>query len=236
MGTAMTEILRTNILYSIEGCGHEDEINLKLGNAEIVIIAVKPQSFAEMASGLKVDMSEKLVISIMAGISIEKMQEVLGVKKVVRTLPSLPLKVGQSLTVWKAADEVSAEEKHVTREILKSFGDEVEVEDENQLSLISVISGCGPAYFAYFGEKMADFLVKNGMTVEEAGKIAKQTLIGTGELVKQSGWDLQEMRERVTSKGGLTEAAIKNMEENDLGEVVEKAAEAAIKRNSELNK
>ena len=117
-----------------------------------------------------------------------------------------------------------------------SFGKEMEVDTEEKISSIGVVSGCGPGLFAYFGEKMAGFLVAQGISVEEAEKIARQTLIGTGEVVKENNWNLTDMRQKVSSKGGLTEAGVKVMEENKVGDVFAKVGEAAMKREKELNK
>lgn len=222
--------------FELSGCEKGDDVNKKLEQAEVVIIAVKPQVFGELAESINVDMSGKLVISIMAGIGIEKIAAALKSLKIVRTLPNLALKVGESFTVWRAGEGVSDEEKEVVREILISFGKELEVDNESKISSIGVVSGCGPGFFAYFGEKMAEFLVKNGVEVEVAGKVVKQTLIGTGKVLQESEWSVTEMRQKVSSKGGLTEAGVKIMEANRLGEIFDKVGEAAMKRERELGR
>lgn len=236
MGKAMMDILSKCGDFELSGCEKSDDVNKKLEQAEVVIIAVKPQVFGEVAETITIDMSGKLVISIMAGIGIEKIKSALKTDKVVRTLPNLALKVGESLTIWKAAEEISDDEKVLVKEILMNFGKEMEVTDESKISSIGVVSGCGPGFIAYFGEQMAGFLVKQGLAEEEAEKVARQTLIGTGEVVKKNDWSLTEMREKVSSKGGLTEAGVKAMEAEGLGKVFEKGGEAALKRNEELNK
>lgn len=236
MGKAMFDILGKRGGFELSGCEKEDDVSKKLEQAEVVIIAVKPQVFGELAGQINVDLREKLIISIMAGIGIEKMAELLKTKKIVRTLPNLALKVGQSLTLWKAGEGVSGEEKAVVKEILKSFGQEVEVDTEDKIALIGVVSGCGPGFLAYYGEKMAEFLVGHGISPVEAEKVARQTLIGTGEVVKESAWNLTDMRQKVSSKGGLTEAGVNAMEAAGLGEIFAKGGEAALKRNEELSK
>lgn len=236
MGKAMSDILSKNGEFEVIGCEKEDDVNNKLDQAGVVILAVKPQMFGDLAESIKIDLSGKLIISIIAGIGIEKMKELLKTKKIVRTLPNLALKVGQSLTVWKAGEDISDGEKAIVKEILVSFGKEMEVDTEEKISSIGVVSGCGPGFFAYFGEKMAGFLVAQGISVEEAETIARQTLIGTGEVVKENNWNLTDMRQKVSSKGGLTEAGVNVMEENKVGEVFAKVGEAAMKREKELNK
>lgn len=236
MGKAMWDILNKRGEFELAGCDKDDDVNVAAADADILILAVKPQVFAELAESIKFDLGEKLIISIMAGIGIEKMTTLLQSKKIVRTLPNLALKVGQSLTIWKASDGVSIEEKSLVREILTNFGQEMEVDTEDKIAIIGVVSGCGPGFIAYFGEKMAEFLVTHGLSSVEAEKVARQTLIGTGEVVKESAWNLTDMRQKVSSKGGLTEAGVNTMEENKMGEVFAKGGEAALKRNEELSK
>lgn len=236
MGKAMWDVLAKAGEFELAGCDKEDDVNKCVAGADVVILAVKPQVFGELAASVRVDLSSKLVISIMSGIGIEKMMIVLKTKKIVRTLPNLALKVGQSLTIWKASDEVTIEEKKLAKEILANFGQEIEVDDENKIALIGVVSGCGPGFIAYYGEKMAEFLVAHGIDEVEAEKVARQTLIGTGEVVKAEGWNLSDMRARVSSKGGLTEAGVKAMEEADMRGVFAKGGEAALKRSEELSK
>lgn len=235
MGKAMWDILSKKGEYELIGCGKGDDVDVKVAGAEVVILAVKPQAFAELADGIKADLNGKLVISIMAGIGIQKMAEALGTEKIVRTLPNLALKVGQSLTLWKAGEGVLEEEKKVVKEILASFGEEMEVDSEDEIVLIGVVSGCGPGFLAYYAEKMADFLVSMGVDAMMAEKVARQTLIGTGEVVREGGWNLSELRQKVSSKGGLTEAGVRAMEDADMGGVFAKGGEAALKKNEELS-
>ncbi len=236
MGKAMLDILSKKGEFELIGCKKKDDVNIKAADAGILILAVKPQSFEELARNVTVDLGGKLVISIMAGIGIEKIQKFLKVKRVVRALPNLALKVGLSLTLWKSADEISNEEKSLVKKILASFGQEVEVDSEEKISLIGVVSGCGPGFIAYFGEKMAEFLIKHGIDKVEAEKIARQTLIGTGEVVKENNWDLTDMRQKVSSKGGLTEAGVNAMEAGGMGEIFSNGAKAALNREKELSK
>lgn len=235
MGKAMWDILSSDNEFELIGCEKEDDVNKKIEHAEVVILAVKPQSFSAMAEKIRVDLSNKLVISIMAGVGIERMCATLKTRKIVRTLPNLALKVGQSSTVWKAGDYVSIEEKNLVKKILGRFGQEIEVETEEKIPIIGVVSGCGPGFIAYFGEKMAEFLGSKGVDPVEAEKIARQTLIGTGEVVKKNQWNLTDMRQKVSSKGGLTEAGVKIMEKEELGKIFKDVGEAALKRDKELN-
>lgn len=231
MGQPLFEMLQGK--FEVSTCTRENDINEKLAECEAFIIAVKPQNFEELAASINIDLSQKLAISIMAGVSIAKMQDLLKMKKVVRTLPNLPVKVGEALTLWKASEEF--DEREFLQDFLWSLGDEIELKNEEDIGKIGALCGCGPAYFAYLGEKMTKLAGEFGLRKEDSEKLAKQTLIGTSELLKESGWSLSELRERVTSKGGITEAAIRNFEENGFEEVFNKGIEAAIKRTNELN-
>ncbi len=229
MGQPLFEMLQGK--YEVSSCGKEDDVNEKLADCEAFIIAIKPQNFEEWSKGITIDLSGKIAISIMAGVSIERMQNLLKMVQVVRTLPNLPLKVGAALTLWKAAEEVDGV---FVKELLSSFGDEIELKEESDIEKIGALCGCGPAYFAYLGEKMTKLAEEFGLSKEDADKIAKQTFVGTSALIQNTGWSLTELRERVTSKGGITEAAIKSFEENGFEEVFNKGIEAAIKRTKEL--
>ena len=235
MGRAMLDILSAKKLYNVVGCDAEDDPNVVARDADVVIFAVKPQSFKQLSESIKIDLRDKLIISIMAGISVEKIRSFLNTEKVVRTMPNLAIKVGQSMTLWVAGGAMSDEDKSLVVEILGMFGVGIEVDDESKIGIMTSINGSGPAYFAYMGEKMADFCVKNGFPPEQSAIIARQTLIGTGEVVKESGWSLTELRERVSSKGGTTEKAINTLEENNFGDVFQKGIEAAVTRTKELN-
>lgn len=234
MGKAILEVLRSKNLYEIITCGRADNPNSKLKDCDAFIIAVKPQNFEEFCGGLNIDLSSKIAISIMAGVPIEKMETLLGMKKIVRTFPNLPIKVGQSLTLWKGSG--IDEDKLFIKEVLAAFGDQIELKEESEIETIGALCGCGPAYFAYLGEKMANLAEEFGLSKEDADKVAQQTFVGTGELIKASGWSLTSLRERVTSKGGVTEAAINAFEENNFEEVFKKGIEAAIKRTNEFSK
>lgn len=235
MGKAILDVLSAEKSFEVTGCGREDEVNEKLQNCDLFIIAVKPQNFVEFADKINVALENKIAVSIMAGISIEKIQQLLKMKKVVRTLPNLPLKVAAALTIWNASDGLNEGEKSFIKELLKVFGEEVELLEESDINMIGALCGCGPAYFAYLGEKIEDLAAKFGLDREAAEKLAKQTFVGTAELLKESDWSLKKLRESVTSKGGITEAAIKSFEENGFGEIFSKGIDAAIKRTGELN-
>lgn len=221
--------------FEIVECLHGGDPDEKLGDCAAFIIAVKPQSFSDLAAAISIDLSDKVAISIMAGVSIAGLQEKLKMKKVVRTLPNLPLKIGQSFTPWKAALELSEGERNFVKELLRAFGVEMEVKEEEDIVIVGALSGCGPAYFAYIAEQIKKFAIAKGFTSEEAEKIANVTFVGSAEFMKNEGISPEELRAKVSSKGGSTEAAFRLMEAKSFGEIFHEGIEAAIKRTKELS-
>lgn len=233
MGSAIAEFL--NGKYEIIECKKADDPNDKMALCDAVIVAVKPQSFGEFAETVKIDLKDELIISIMAGVTIENIQKKLGSKKVVRTLPNLPLKIGQGFTVWKCSAEVDAGGKNFVRGILQNFGKEMEVAEEEQIVAIGAMSACGPAYFFYIAEQVKKSALNHGFSEEEAEMIARATFVGSANYLKNEGLPPEVLRAKVTSKGGSTEAAFKYLESRKFGEIFLEGIEAAIKRARELN-
>lgn len=234
MGQAIFDILSSKKLFEVFGCSHADDINEKLKSCDVFIIAVKPQNFNEFAESVSVDLSDKLAISIMAGINIAKIQENLGSKRVVRTLPNLALKIGRSMTVWKSSEE-AVSDRELIAEILACFGEQMELKSEEAIGDVGSISGCGPAYFAFFTEQLIKAAKKCGLSDEAALKIAKATFVGTAELLDHEGWTPEELRAKITSKGGTTNAAITHLESAGFDKIFLEAIEAANRRTKELN-
>lgn len=235
MGQAIFDILKTKEKWKISACQHSDNPNEKLKDCDIFVIAVKPQSFADFAASINIDLSEKIAVSIMAGVSMENIQKKLKMKKVVRTIPNLPLQIGQALTVWKCSGEVSMEEKSTVQEILQNLGEEVEVNSEEDINIIGTITGSGPAYFAYLTEQIEKFIKEHGLSNGQAHKIAKQVFLGSANLMAKANLSPEELRAKVTSKGGITQAAFETLVANDFGGIFLAGIESAIKRTRELN-
>jgi len=225
MGGAMMEALKSKGF---------DVVGVERGEAllesDCYVLAMKPQDFVEL------DVSGKLVISIITGISIQKIKDTLKVSKVVRAMPNLPLKVGKALTGWVASEEVNGEEKRFAKEIFKSFGEEIELDSEEKINAITALSGSGPAYFYFLAEAVEKAALACGFSKLEATKIAITTLVGSGALLDKNEFCLSDLRKKITSKGGTTEAAIKYMEDNGMEKIVKGAICAAKKRAEELNK
>ena len=201
---------------------------------DIVVFGVKPQIFPEAVEMYgKYLTPDKLYLSIMAGISTEKLESVLDGARVVRLMPNMPLSVGVSATVYVLGRASGETEAEITEAVFAPHGIIKRV-DEDEISAVTALSGSGPAYFCRMAEAMAEAGVKLGLDPTLASELAVQTLIGTAETVKKLGITPAELRVRVTSKKGTTEAALNSMTENGFEGVIESAMNAAKTRSDEL--
>lgn len=235
MGAAIADLLRESGAFAVKGLGREDNPNELLSDCDILILGMKPQDFSAFAGSVKMDMSEKLVISIMAGASVAKISEGLSAKRVVRTMPNLALENGLSFTGWFAGAEASSEDKELVREILALMGEEMEVSKEEDLNYITALSGCGPAYFYYLAEILEKAAMEHGIPNEVAAKLARVTFLGAAKYLETENAAPSELRARVSSKGGCTEAAVKALEERNVLAAFMEAFKKAEDRSKELS-
>ena len=216
------------------GCthGHPSDID----TCDIVVFGVKPQVFAEA-----IDMygqhftPDKLYLSIMAGVSIAKLEKALGTGRIIRFMPNLALSVGASATVYATGSGATQEDADTAEMIFSAMGIIRRV-NENMISAVTALSGSGPAYFCLLTESMASAAVQAGIDPDTARELAVQTLVGTSEILKSTGMAPDELRVRVTSKKGTTEAALNAMADADFSGAVSAGFEAARIRSEELGR
>lgn len=208
-----------------------------LPSADIVFLAVKPYHsdvlFQEMAPLIN---QEQLFVSLMAGVNIKSIQNSLGVKKVVRTMPNLPAKVGKGVTSYTASPQVSRVELMSIRHFLDSTGTSIHVKTENFIDASTGISGSGPAYVFYFMQSMLEAALKMGFSKYDSKVLVSNTFEGAIELFNQSNLSPEGWINRVASKGGTTQAAIDSMDDNNVKQLIQDAAYAAFDRAVELGK
>ncbi len=209
-----------------------DEI---LGEANVVILAIKPQALDEFISSTKINLNYKLLISIMAGVSFDQLSDITGSRRIVRAMPNLPVQVGQGVIGWCALAEVGDSDRVLIKKIFKSLGTEISVKHEEMLNGITILSGCGPAYFFLIAEQLADKARAFGFSEKDAQNIAEKTLLGSAELLKKGNKSAKEWRWAVASKGGVTEAVLDSLTDAGFGEMFDNALEAGLKRNDKLN-
>jgi pyrroline-5-carboxylate reductase len=211
--------------------------NCVVKNAEIVVLAVKPQVMNEVLKGLApVLRTETLIISIAAGIPTAKIEAALGGKhRVVRVMPNMPALIGQGASAIASGANADEADLEVAETILGCVGLVVRV-NEKEIDAVTALSGSGPAYVFYLLEGMLAAAEKMGLDKETARKLALKTVEGAARLMEDSGEAADGLRTKVTSKGGTTEAAIRLLDEANVKEAIVQALLAAQKRSVELSK
>jgi len=205
-------------------------------NADIIILAVKPQDIFFVLEEIRHVVSQyQLIISIAAGIDIKTIKSILGRKQpVVRVMPNLCAKVGESMSCWAKSKEVTRENTKIARAVLQTIGKEILLEDEGLLDRATAISGSGPAYVFYFIELFVKSAIELGIDKDMAENLVLQTLIGSVKLLEKSQENASILKQQVTSKGGTTEAAFDVFNSSDIDKTFIKAINAAYKRSKEL--
>ena len=223
------EALRKN--YGIEA---QAEAGPALQRAQIVVWAVKPQTFRDAAAQAKAHTQGALHLSVAAGIRSDSIAQWLGTERIVRTMPNTPALVGKGMSALYARPAVSAPERQSIEAIMATTGEFLWVDDEQQLDAVTALSGSGPAYVFYFLEAMARAGTDMGLTAAQAHQLAVGTFVGASELARRSDETPAVLRQRVTSKGGTTYAALQSMEQDAVGEKFVQAMQAARQRAHEL--
>lgn len=205
-------------------------------NADIIIIAVKPQDFQNVVDHIQFSLKEnQMVLSIMAGIKIEKIQKLLNHPMVVRAMPNSPTLLGMGITGYTSADGISFNQLINIERLLNSTGRSIYLENEELLDGVTALSGSGPAYFYYIVDAMIKAGVQMGIDENLSKLFVKQTMLGAYHLMNNSEKNLGELIKDVASKGGTTEAALQTFEENNFKEILKKGILNAEKRAKELN-
>ena len=209
-----------------------------IDQADVVILAVKPQVMQAVISPLSETLKAKqpLIISVAAGISLESLgkwtDESLAI---VRCMPNTPALVQQGASGLLANDHVSSAQKQLTDDILKAVGLSVWVNNEKELDAVTALSGSGPAYFFLFIESMIAAGEKLGLEASTAKTLALQTALGAATMAKSSEHEPAQLRKNVTSPNGTTEQAILTFQKCELENIVEQAMTAAYERSIELS-
>ena len=207
-----------------------------LATAELVIWAVKPQIFAEAAAPCAPFIGGALHLSVMAGIRSDALVRASGSERVVRAMPNTPALIGQGIAGLFARAAVSAADRAAVEAVLAPTGQLLWLEHEAQLDAVTALSGSGPAYVFFFLEAMMDAAEQMGLTREQGRLLAQATFAGATALAMQSDESPATLRERVTSKGGTTFAAIASMERDGVRAAFIEALLAAQARAEALGR
>jgi pyrroline-5-carboxylate reductase len=206
-------------------------------NAELIVVAVKPQQAGPVLASLQAVLKRNrpIVLSVAAGIRISALEAWCGAGvPVVRAMPNRPALVGAGVTGLYAPEQVDTTHRAAAERVMASVGEVVWVPSEDALDVVTALSGSGPAYFFLLAELMAQAAAELGLEAHAARRLAIATLYGSGLMAQASDGDLARLRAEVTSKGGTTEAAVRTMDAADLRGIVSRALEAAMLRSREL--
>lgn len=206
--------------------------------AEAVVLAVKPQMMAAMLETLRQSIGEldgKLLISIAAGVSVTRLEQMTGQRRIVRTMPNTPSLLGLGMTGLYARANVQQQDRDYCEQMMQAVGKTLWVTEEDGINQIIAAAGSAPAYFFLFMEAMAAQACQSGFSEREARLLIEQTALGAANMVAANpDRSLSELRAQVTSKGGTTAEAIRHFQEHGLEQLVAQAMSAAVTRAREL--
>lgn len=227
--------------WADQGCSVAGQPDQTLAKRRVWIFAVKPQSMKEAVMACKPYLSpETLVISVAAGIPATTLAQWLGQpdsphQRVIRCMPNTPALIGAGASGLMALPGVSDTDKTITEQMMKAVGQYVWVNDDAAIDAVTALSGSGPAYVFLFLESMINSAKSMGLDADQARTLAMATVAGATQLAALSPETLATLRERVTSKGGTTAAALGVFEQNNFAGQIDQAMKAAQKRAAELS-
>lgn len=205
-----------------------------LARASLVVWAVKPQTFREAAAQAAPHTTGALHLSVAAGIRSDSIARWLGTERIVRAMPNTPALVGKGMTALYARPAVSAADRKLTEQVIGTTGEFLWVDTEVQLDAVTALSGSGPAYVFYVLEAMTEAGVAMGLSAAQAHQLATGTFVGASALAHSASEPPATLRERVTSKGGTTHAAISTLEREGVKPMFVRAIRAAEARARQL--
>ena len=206
-------------------------------NAGVIILSVKPQVLPEVMAELKDKLPDNaLVISIVAGASLDTLSHSLGHEAVVRSMPNTPAQIGEGMTVWTQCPSITDSQHQLAQEILAALGHEIYVKDERYIDMATAVSGTGPAYVFLFLESLIDAGVHLGLPRRISEEMVIQTIRGSIEYYANNDSHPARLRNQVTSPGGTSATALYYLEKMGFRTAISRAIWAAFTRSQELGK
>jgi pyrroline-5-carboxylate reductase len=221
-------------LHQDLGVTSQDAADASLAAAELVVWAVKPQMFGAAAGPCAAHVRAALQLSVMAGIRTQAIEEAVGTRRIVRAMPNTPALIGKGISGLYAGPEVTPAERALVQRVLAPTGATLWVNTEQDLDAVTALSGSGPAYVFYFVEAMIEAAQEMGLPAEQGREFALATFAGATALAQASPDPPSVLRDRVTSKGGTTQAALQSLESNAVKRGFVAAIKAARQRAREL--
>lgn len=214
-----------------------DTPNKYIHEVDLIVLAIKPQGTAALYPTIRPFIKpDQVVLSIMAGVKISNIATNLGVSKVIRAMPNLPAQVGMGMTAFTAEKSVTRRELIEVQNLLSTTGRAIYFDDEQMIDAATAVSGSGPAYVFYFMQSMIEAAMNLGFNESQAELLVWQTFMGAMYLHNKNPLTCQEWIQRVASKGGTTEAAIRLFGQENVGKAIHDGVVAAFKRAEELGK
>lgn len=205
-------------------------------NADVVVLAVKPQVMRPVVSAFADVLDNQLVVSVAAGLSTDLLSDMLGgYSNIVRAMPNTPAMIQMGATGLYGTDNITAEQKQLATTVMEASGLVMWVDDETLMHAVTAVSGSAPAYMFYFIESMVDGAVALGLDKEQASALAMQTMLGAAKMAMNSDDAPAELRRKVTSPNGTTQAAIESMQTNEIGRQIGEAMQACYDRSQALS-
>ena len=220
--------------FSELGCAAFDDASAMLAafDADVAVIAVKPQVLEAVVTPLAVALSGRLVVSIAAGVRTSAIEALLASSRVVRVMPNLPMSAMSGAAAICAGASAGPEDLELVRSLLEPLG-AARIMREDQLDVAGVVSGSGPAFFALLVDELTQAAVKAGLPAADGRAMVEATMLGTARMLIDGDIAPRELMERVSSPGGTTIAALRVLEPQ-LIKAVDGAVEAALARTAEL--
>jgi len=226
---ARRDILKKN--YGVKTVANNKEAGK---GAEVVVLAVKPQELGKVLAEMKGLTPQQLVLSIVAGATLEGLREGLGHSCLVRAMPNMPAQIGEGMTVWTATAEVNQKQKEMAQSILAALGKEIHVTSEKYIDMATALSGSGPAYVFLIIEALVDAGVHIGLPRDMAEKLVVQTVLGSTRAVEAMGKHPAQLKNMVTSPGGTTTEGLLQLETGGLRSLLLQAVIAAYNKAKAL--
>lgn len=205
-------------------------------NADVIVLAVKPQVMQVVVNAFASVLDKQLVISVAAGLSTDLLSEMLGgYRNIVRAMPNTPAMIQMGATGLYATSNINDEQKSLATAVMQASGLVIWVESEEAMHAVTAVSGSAPAYMFYFLESMIDSGVALGLDKEQASALAMQTMLGAATMAMGSMDSPSELRRKVTSPNGTTQAAVESMQGNEIGRQIGEAMQACYARSEALS-
>lgn len=200
-------------------------------DTDVIVLAIKPQDFSNFKNSTAKFTVKQMVISIMAGVTLNSIQTKLHHNRIVRAMPNMPAQIGEGMTVWTASPDVTESQKKIAKTVLASCGAELYVNSEKYIDMATAVSGSGPAYIYMIIEALSDAGVHIGMPRTMAEKLVVETMIGAAKTIKQMEKHPAELKNMVTSPGGTSSEGLLQLEIGGLRSLLLRAVIAAYEKS-----